>query len=60
MAKRVIWTETAYKVRRGILEYWLKHNKSKTYSKNYQKNSKKGQNTLHNLITWENRQILKM
>ncbi len=32
MAKRVIWTNTA-KTRRNILEYWITHNQSKTYSK---------------------------
>ncbi|MFN5169477.1 MAG: type II toxin-antitoxin system RelE/ParE family toxin [Cyclobacteriaceae bacterium] len=32
MAKRkVIWTETAAKQRRSILEYWLQRNKSSTY-----------------------------
>ncbi len=33
MAKRVIWTNTAKKARRAILEYWITHNRSKTYSK---------------------------
>lgn len=33
MAKRVIWTQTAKKSRREILEYWIKHNGSDTYSR---------------------------
>ena len=33
MAKRVIWTNTAREARRAILEYWIKHNGSNTYSK---------------------------
>ena len=34
MAKRnVIWTRTADIQFAGILEYWVKHNKSTTYSK---------------------------
>jgi plasmid stabilization system protein ParE len=33
MAKRVIWTDTARKARREILEYWIFRNKSKMYSK---------------------------
>jgi hypothetical protein len=34
MAQRtVIWTRTADVQYVGILEYWVKHNKSKTYSK---------------------------
>lgn len=33
MVKRVIWTETAKKSRREILDYWIKRNKSKAYSK---------------------------
>ncbi len=33
MAKRVIWTNTAKKARRAILEYWITNNQSKTYSK---------------------------
>ena len=32
MAKRVVWTETARKARRKILEYWIIRNRSKTYS----------------------------
>lgn len=31
MVKRIVWTETAKKARREILEYWIKHNGSKTY-----------------------------
>jgi|SRR5665647_730247 len=37
MAKRIIWTNTAKKARRGILEYWIKHNQSNTYSKKLSK-----------------------
>lgn len=37
MAKRVIWTNTARKARREILEYWIKRNGSNTYSKNLSK-----------------------
>lgn len=30
--RRVIWTETAAKQRNSILQYWVKHNKSNSYS----------------------------
>lgn len=33
MVKRIIWTITAKKARREILEYWIKHNGSNFYSK---------------------------
>lgn len=33
MAKRIVWTNTAKKARRDILEYWIKHNGTNTYSK---------------------------
>lgn len=33
MAKRVVWTITAKNARREILEYWIQHNGSNTYSK---------------------------
>ncbi len=33
MAKRIVWTNTARKARRDILEYWIKHNGTNTYSK---------------------------
>jgi toxin YoeB len=33
MAKRVVWTATAKKARREILEYWIARNGSKTYSR---------------------------
>ena len=33
MAKRIVWTNTAAKARREMLEYWITHNGSKTYSK---------------------------
>ena len=32
--RKVIWTKTAEIQFVGILEYWVKHNKSNTYSKN--------------------------
>ena len=32
MAKRVVWTKTARKARREILEYWIVRNRSRTYS----------------------------
>ena len=32
MAKEVIWSPLAKRKRREILEYWIEHNKSKTYS----------------------------
>ena len=32
MAKRIIWTNTAKQARRDILQFWINHNKSKTYS----------------------------
>jgi plasmid stabilization system protein ParE len=34
MVKRIVWTNTAKKARRDILEYWINHNGSNTYSKN--------------------------
>jgi hypothetical protein len=33
MAKRIVWTNTAKKARRDILEYWIKHTGTNTYSK---------------------------
>jgi plasmid stabilization system protein ParE len=30
--KKVVWTETAARQRNSILEYWVEHNKSNTYS----------------------------
>lgn len=33
MAERLIWTHTAKLSRKRILEYWIKRNKSKLYSK---------------------------
>lgn len=32
MVKRVVWTKTTRDARREILEYWITHNRSKTYS----------------------------
>jgi toxin YoeB len=32
MAKRITWTNTAKQSRRAILQFWINHNKSKTYS----------------------------
>jgi plasmid stabilization system protein ParE len=32
MARKIIWTVTAQTERREILEYWIKRNKSKTFS----------------------------
>ena len=29
--KKIVWTETAARQRRSILEYWLQRNKSNTY-----------------------------
>lgn len=37
MAKQVIWTSTAKNARREILEYWIKHNQSNSYSKKLSK-----------------------
>ena len=37
MVKRIVWTNTARKARREILEYWTKHNGSNTYSKKLSK-----------------------
>jgi plasmid stabilization system protein ParE len=37
MAKRIIWTKTAKNARREILQYWINHNKSTTYSKELSK-----------------------
>ena len=33
MAKRITWTNTAKQSRCDILQFWITHNKSKTYSK---------------------------
>lgn len=33
MAKQIIWTNTAKKARREILQYWIRHNGSNVYSK---------------------------
>ena len=33
MVKRVVWTNTAKKARREILEYWIERNGTSTYSK---------------------------
>ncbi len=33
MAKQIIWTNTAKKSRREILQYWIDHNRSDIYSK---------------------------
>lgn len=33
MARQIIWTITAQSERREILAYWVKRNKSKTYSR---------------------------
>jgi addiction module RelE/StbE family toxin len=33
MAKQIIWTLRAQKDKKGILKYWLQHNKSNRYSK---------------------------
>jgi len=33
MVKRIVWTNTASKARREILEYWIKHNGTDTYSR---------------------------
>ena len=30
--KKIVWTETAARQRNSILEYWVEHNNSKTYS----------------------------
>lgn len=37
MVKRIVWTNTARKARREILEYWIKHNGTNAYSKNISK-----------------------
>jgi plasmid stabilization system protein ParE len=37
MAKRIVWTHTAKKSRREILDYWIKHNGSSVYSKKLSK-----------------------
>ncbi len=37
MARQIKWTFTAQQERREILEYWVKHNKSKTYSRKLNK-----------------------
>jgi plasmid stabilization system protein ParE len=37
MAKRIVWTQTAKRARREILEYWINHNGSTVYSKRLSK-----------------------
>jgi plasmid stabilization system protein ParE len=37
MAKRIVWTQTAKRGRREILEYWIEHNGSAAYSKKLSK-----------------------
>ena len=37
MAKRIVWTQTAKRARREILEYWINHNGSVVYSKRLSK-----------------------
>jgi toxin YoeB len=37
MARKIIWTQTAQTERREILDYWVKRNKSKTFSKKLNK-----------------------
>ena len=37
MVKRIVWTNTARKARKEILEYWIKHNGFNTYSKRLSK-----------------------
>jgi toxin YoeB len=37
MARQIVWTFTAQQERREILEYWVKRNKSKTYSRKLSK-----------------------
>jgi plasmid stabilization system protein ParE len=37
MAKWIVWTNTAKKARHDILEYWIKHNGTNTYSKKLSK-----------------------
>lgn len=32
MAKKVVWAKTAREARREIVQYWIEHNRSKTYS----------------------------
>lgn len=32
MAKRIIWSKRAQSDRKQILQFWIEHNKSKTYS----------------------------
>ena len=37
MAKQIVWTKSAADARRTILEFWIEHNKSKTYSRKLSK-----------------------
>jgi plasmid stabilization system protein ParE len=37
MARQIIWTFTAQQERREVLEYWVKRNKSKIYSRKLNK-----------------------
>ena len=40
MVKRIVWTHTAKKARREILEYWKEHNGSTAYPKKLSKQFK--------------------
>lgn len=46
MVKRVIWSPLAKIKRREILEYWIKRNKSKTYSRKLNSLFKDAQNLI--------------
>ena len=37
MARKIIWTQGAHEERKEILEYWIKRNKSKTFSRKLNK-----------------------
>nr|WP_321231188.1 type II toxin-antitoxin system RelE/ParE family toxin [uncultured Psychroserpens sp.] len=64
MAKRnVVWTKTADLQFIGILEYWVKHNKSNVYSKKLiQLVSKKTEHiaqnsSIHKFVNFKNHQV---
>ena len=60
MAKRVVWTHTAKKARRKILEYWINHNGSSAYSKGYLNYSRLKSHCWNLKNTLANQPILRM
>ena len=46
MAKRIIWSQRAQDDRKKILEYWIRRNKSNTYSKKLDKGFREALNLI--------------